>query len=66
MVANMVRIDTPLGIRERINGDSNALWWSVVGLALYQVGSAIGRVYQRQEWKEDEKIALVFALRKCS
>ena len=43
VVADVVRTDTPLSIREQIGGDSNAQQWSVAGTELYQVGTTIGR-----------------------
>ena len=65
VVADVVRTDTPLNIREQISGDSNAQLWSVAGMELYQVGNTIWREYESEEWKQDEKVALISALRKA-
>ena len=66
VVADVVKTDTPLSIREQISGDSNAQQWSVAGMELYQVGNTIWREYESEEWKQDEKVALMAALRKAS
>ena len=65
VVADVVRTDTLLSIREQISGDSNAQQWSVAGMELYQVGNTIWREYESEEWKQDDKVALMAALRKA-
>ena len=62
VVADVVRTCTPLSIREQINGESNAQQWSIAGMELYQVGNTIWREYESEEWKQDEKVALMAAL----
>ena len=59
------RTDTPLSIREKVTGDSNAQQWFVAGMELYQVGNTIWWEYESEEWKQDEKLALMAALRKA-
>ena len=51
VVADVVRTNTPLSIREQISGDSNAQQWSVAGMELYQVGKTIWHEYESEEWK---------------
>ena len=64
VVADVITTDTPLSIREQISGYSNAQQWSVAGMELYQVGNTIWREYESEEWKQDEKVAPMAALRK--
>ena len=65
VVADVIKTDTPLSIREQINGDSNAQQRFVAGMELYQVGNTIWREYESEEWKQDEKVALMAAVRKA-
>ena len=60
--ADVVRTDTPLSIGEQIGGDSNAQQSYVAGMELYQVGNTIWREYKSEEWKQDEKVALMAGL----
>ena len=48
VVADVVRTDTPLIIREQISGDSNAQQWSVASMELYQVDNTIWREYESE------------------
>ena len=65
VVTYVVRTYTPLSIGEQISGDSNAQQWSLAGMELYQVGNPIWHEYESEEWKQDEKVALMAALRKA-
>ena len=56
VMADMVWRDRPPTFSKEISGDSNAQKWSLAGIEVYQVSD---------EWKPDEKIAPIFALRKA-